>query len=485
MRKTILTLLALTIIAAMLVGPGLAAPPKEGGGETLFLQLDLSGVEVAEGMSRAQVLGAYRLHQGLQMKRVIGFLASLKDQGLVASFQPDFDANGILVTTTGAEGVAALSSSPGLFTTTAASPEAQERSAEVFHAAMWTQMKNADTTVIEAASTFWTWMQLGNSWLSGTVAPNTLVRVTLKDRSGNVIATARARSDGDGDWETSFRNWQEVYPGYRVTVRAGGVSKSVRVPRLTIFANRDTDVSSGKAPANKTVYVGLGHWYLTNSGWKRRWYEHTVGTNGLGNYSYDFTGDVNMRGDDWAYVTYCPNDNWCIDRGVTVPQVSALLGHPTAWGHFEPLTQATVVLKDSANVEKARVVYRTDYWGWFDVDFYDGSGNPVMVKPGDKITVSGSGGITARPINLTAKANAKADTVSGKAKPNKRVGIGLRHYTSEYDYYYYYRYPKANTKGNYLADFTSLVNMAVNDAGYVYYQDPRTGDATEVAFIAQ
>ncbi len=245
MRRSILTLLAVTIIAAMLVTPGGAASPKRGGGETLFLQLDLSEVGVAEGMSRVQILGTYRLHQGLQWRRVIGFLAYLKDQGLVVSFRPDFDANGILVTTTGAEGVAALRSSPGLFATTKASSEALERSREAFHATMRASRISAATDVAPSIVTFHTEVALGEDWIGGTVAPSTLVKVTLKDKSGAILAKAHTVSDGAGDWETSFRNGQRVYAGYKVIVRAGGVKHKLRVPRLTIVPNRDTDVSSG------------------------------------------------------------------------------------------------------------------------------------------------------------------------------------------------------------------------------------------------
>lgn len=485
MRRSIFTLIAVTIIVALLVTPALASPPKEGGGTTLFLQLDLSEVVVTQGMSPAQVLGAYRVHQGLQVNRIIALLLYLKDKGFVASFEPDFDNNGILVTTTGAEGVAALHSSPGLFTTTEASPEALERSAEAFHAAMQASMKAARTRVSPAVGTFWTWVALGDNWISGTVSPSTLVRVTLKDASGNIVATARTVSDSDGDWETSFRNRQRIWPGYTVIVKAGGMTKSIKVPRMTIFANRDTDVSSGKAVADKTVYVDLGHYYPTASGWKSSWYGHNVGTDGGGNYSTDFTGDVNMYGDDWTSVIYCPNDNWCLQRGVSVPCVGVRLGHNEAWGRFDPITQVTVILKNSAGVEKARTVYLTDWWGYFWVEFYDGSGNPVMVRPGDMITVSGSGSITGKPINLTAQADAGEDTVSGKAKPNRYVTAGVRHYTSEWDYTYYWLYPKANSLGNYLADFTAQVNMVVNDAGLVYYQDPVTGDGTQVEFIAK
>jgi hypothetical protein len=486
MRRNILTLITVTIIVALLATPGLASPPKEGGGETIFLQLDLSEVVISQGMSPAQVLGAYRLHQGLQVRRIIGLLVYLKDKGLVASFEPDFDNNGILVTTTGAEGVAALHSSPGLFTTTEASPEALERSAEAFHAAILASMKAA-REVAEVNGTFWTYVELGDDDLWGEVAPSTTVWVTLKDASGNIVATARTVSESDGDWGTYFRNGQRVWPGYRVIVKSGGITKSIVVPKLTILANRNTDISSGKGPANKTVVVGLYHCYLTASGRDCDWYGHAVLTDGSGNYSYDFTSDANMIGLDLTYVQYEPNANWTIYRGIEVPGVYGGLGHNYAWGYYNPFTQITVILKNSANVEKARTTCRTNYWGWFwMVEFYNASGKPVMVRPNDKITVKGSpGGITATMINLTANADAAANTVSGKAKPNQRVEVELRHYTSEYDYDYYEGYPKANSAGNYSYDFTGTVNMVVNDAGYVWYPNPNTGDGTEVWFIAQ
>ena len=486
MRRGMVTLLAVTIIAMIVASPGLASPPREGGGETLFLQLDLSEVKVAEGISPAQVLGEYRLQQGLQMKMVISLLVHLKDQGLVASFQPNFDANGILVTTTGAEGIAALRSSPGLFTTTAGSPRALERSAEAFHAAMRAPMKAATRKIVRANDTFWTTIDLGGNWLWGQVAPSTEVEVTLKAPEGNIIDRARAISDSDGWWDAQFRAWHRVYRGYTVIVEAGGITKSIRIRWwLTISAKRKTDVSSGKGPRNKTVWVGLGHLYLTDSGWDSDWYGDWVATDRRGNYSYDFTGEVNMKGDDYAFVEYWPNDNWGLQRGVTVPGVAARLQNNNAWGNFTPFTQITVILKDSRNREKARAVCLTDSGGYFRVEFYNENGNPVMVRPRDKITVSGSGSIQAKVMDLRAKANATEDTVSGKAKPNQRVAVGLRHWTSGTDYDYYQKFPEGDSTGHYLADFSSLVDMAVDDSGYVYASNPRTGDGTQVEFIAE
>lgn len=485
MRRSIFILIAVTIIVAMMATPGIASSPKQGEGTTLFLQLDLSDVKVSQGMSPAQVLGAYRVHQSWQVNRIIAFLVYLKDKGLVASFQPDLDNNGILVTTTGPEGAAALHSSPGLFTTTEANPEALEQSAQALHTAMRASMK---TSVKEglADGALWTFVELGDYDVWGDAAPSTLVKVTLKDKNGNVVATARTTSESDGDWDTYFHNGQRVWPGYRVIVKSGGVTKSIKIPQLTILAKRNTDISSGKGPANKTVVVGFVHHYLTASGWDSDWYEHAVPTGGSGNYSYDFTSDANMIGLDWTYVQYEPNADWTIDREVGVPGVFGFLGQNYAWGYYKPATQVKVILKNSSGVEKARTTCRTSFWGSFYVEFYDSSGNPVMVRPGDKITVTASpGGITATMINLTANANAAADTVSGKAKPNKYVDVELRHYTSEYDYDYYYKYPKANSAGNYSTDFTGTVNMKVNDAGYVYYTNPKTGDGAEVRFIAQ
>lgn len=137
--------------------------------------------------------------------------------------------------------------------------------------------------------------------VDGYTTPNKAVSLALK-RGGSTLATASTTSDVDGFFSAFFTaagSVVDILAGDIVDVTASPTN-SITVPTLTANLNAATNVVSGTAPAGSTVRVWAFHW---DDGWFDA-YDKSVNTDSSGNYSADFTTDVDLLDYDYAYVRY-------------------------------------------------------------------------------------------------------------------------------------------------------------------------------------
>jgi hypothetical protein len=137
--------------------------------------------------------------------------------------------------------------------------------------------------------------------VDGYTTPNKAVSLALK-RGGSALATASTTSNVDGGFSAFFTaagSVVDILAGDIVDVTASPTN-SITVPTLAANLNAATNVVSGTAPASSAVRVWAFHW--TGGGFTS--YNKPINTDSSGNYSADFTTDVDLLDYDYAYVRY-------------------------------------------------------------------------------------------------------------------------------------------------------------------------------------
>ncbi|HFD40852.1 MAG TPA: hypothetical protein ENJ31_13500 [Anaerolineae bacterium] len=141
-----------------------------------------------------------------------------------------------------------------------------------------------------------------NEIVDGYATPNSVATLTLK-RAGNPIATATASTDEDGFFSAFFTdgsgNLVDIQPGDTVEVTASPTT-SITVADLSATVDPDSDTVSGSGPANATLLVKAFAW--TGWGWTSA--SKAAYSDGSGNFSVDFTGDLDLTDISYAYVRY-------------------------------------------------------------------------------------------------------------------------------------------------------------------------------------
>ena len=129
-------------------------------------------------------------------------------------------------------------------------------------------------------------------------------------------------------------------------------------------------------------------------------------------------------------------------------------------GEVTPDVDVQITLKDPEGSIKAELVTYTD--GYFDVYF------AATILGGDtvEITPEGEDSVSIYVTPMTGVADKVTDTVSGTAAPNSQVGIQVQHYDGA-NYSWWYKYADTDASGNFLADFSSEVDIHSSDQIFV------------------
>jgi len=274
-------------------------------------------------------------------------------------------------------------------------------------------------------TTFTFSVYLNNTYLQGSSSfASTLHTVSLLDSSGNPIDRVYVTSDGSGYWSANFDT--PVVPTDKVKVSAGGEQRTVTVPRLSIRANRVTDVFFGKAPANALLSLSFAH-YPTLDPSSYTYHNALVTASGGGDWSLDVTVLANMSGSDNASVFYENASGDQFQASATVPYMSVRRGSPALAGDLNVGTTATFELRKSNNDLRATASASWySAYGGIQTFFSDSSGNFVPVRATNKVIGSFATDalITIPAIAFTA--DVSSDQATGACLPNAPFSLYIR-----------------------------------------------------------
>jgi hypothetical protein len=298
--------------------------------------------------------------------------------------------------------------------------------------------------------------ELFDDSIEGTGPPNTELKVTLKDSSGNYLNHFFVTTDGDGDWDGEF--WPDIKPGHRITASDGSNSRTLIVPPLNFKINRVSDVISGKSAPNSQVDITVFNCSNFDDCFNTGTF--TRNTNGQGNFSYDSTSNYNLRGNDFVIVEWESAQGDFMSRFLDVPSVNVWVNNNETWGDARPRQDVTVWLFNSQGNQKAKLKDRASAW------FGDyGSFFGVNMRPGDFIGSNiASDALWQIPANNPTFDTA-TDVVTGKCFRNREFQV----YAQQGNGPSGEVYGTTNNNGNFSVDLMAL-------DGY----DLQSGDLVEI-----
>ena len=346
------------------------------------------------------------------------------------------------------------------------------------------ELGNNETYTTAAIPSFT--IELFGSCFSGSkLGANRHIIASLRDNNNLIVSNYDGDADGSGNIEDCF-DWSgpvsDFLPGYRVKFQrlSGSTllsSHTTEIPWIKFLsAKKSTSAVTGKGPGGKSFTAVWEHPALDVPG-NYLTVTKTGNVSVYGDWSVDF-GTTAMRGDDYIEFKVKQTANIYIYRSFWLPSVYCGLGDNWCDLYGFPLKDASLSITHSSKTYTFQGKF--DNWGWFGVDLVTFSKLPIFMIAGD--TVSGTGISSPHQLpNLTAIPHPNADTVTGKAPPSRNFWVWIEIANSGN---WYSRWSHTNSLGNYMADFSTSVDILPNQpvTAEVFYKDPTTGYVTVYLF---
>lgn len=274
-------------------------------------------------------------------------------------------------------------------------------------------------------------------------------------------------------------------PGDTVQATFEGKSAVAVVPSFSVVSDPKTSTVSGTTNATVITTSGLTQtlavWPTsTSDAYPGSYGKHVLVANSAFNATNPFypgavegPGGVDLYWDPGAqgHVRYVDADgNFIYATFAAVSDYPVLDIHKGSnWvGGMTPVSsgQVTVTVK-SGSTTKGIGSTNTDIGGMFDMQIFDGAGNPIRIAEGDVVEFTPPLTTVVVPP-LTASVDVDNDRISGKGPANALLNFRLDHWYNDYD-----SMTVATDKdGNYTLDLRGLVDILPNMWGRLEYRNP-------------
>ena len=247
----------------------------------------------------------------------------------------------------------------------------------------------------------------GSCQVQGKTGANKVVKLVWKDREGDLKSTQSVTAKATGRWVSRCDNYTSgIARGDTIKATVGAASRTFTVPRLTVDANRVTDVIDGVGPADASLHVFVGHY--EGFAYQGRT-DRVVGTDSGGLYSVAMGAFVDILGDDFVGATWTDAGD-SVTRSYWAPAVQVYRNDSGVRVWARPGTDVSVSLSGS---DSATFSSRTAIDGFAGGSFTDGHGDGVYVHAGDSITSNIASDATFTVPALSISAAVSTDVVSG------------------------------------------------------------------------
>ncbi len=266
-------------------------------------------------------------------------------------------------------------------------------------------------------------MYLNQTFSAGVGPPNTAHTVTLYAPGGaiadQVYLTSAANGQYNAFWEVP------VIAGSKIKAAAAGNLRTFTVPNLSARVNRVTDVANGKGPAGITVQLFVSHNTSLNPNSSVNFNSITT-ANSSGNWSFDFTPQVNLTGNDSVSAYWLTANNDQVQAAATVPFMSARRASSHLKGALNTGATATIELRTAANALRGTAAGAWSTFAFFDAEFVNSSGDPVSVKSGNKVVGSFATDANVTIPTISVGGDASSEQVTGQCMPNTPYSVYVR-----------------------------------------------------------
>jgi hypothetical protein len=210
----------------------------------------------------------------------------------------------------------------------------------------------------------------------------------------------------------------------------------------------------GFAPANSPVQLHVSH---------RKTFKESVEAvfettaNGSGEYSFDTTGDVNLRGGDQVTVITAEGND-LFGAQVIAPHVNVLHANNVAYGTANNGTDLVLELHDELDNLKADVTAGASplFFGisLFQVSLFDDDGGAAYPIGGDRLTATLADDADLQIPDSYLNGTPATDVVSGRCMPNAPYVLQAR---------FQVFFGKTNSTGRLTRDVGSRMNLRRGD----------------------
>jgi hypothetical protein len=289
-------------------------------------------------------------------------------------------------------------------------------------------------------------LTLGDSSVFGVAPPNKTVTGKLLDAKGNTIATASDVADG-GTYHFFFGRLESVpiLPGYKVKLQTGVRRLTAAVPKLTVLANRTSNVISGVAPRNAGVSVGATHFTWTDEGTEQEPLQTLVVAGKDGKFAFDATVFADLVGGDMVSARLSLSRGAVgVTANATIPYVVGYLERARISGLGTPSKTVGIAVRDRQKKVIFSTMVRTGLGGVFNLTLTDGT-TSVTLQPKMTVVANFSGAAVAKLPQVTGALDVGRHVIRGKGPPNTYLRIQTQQP-------FYTHYGQTDGRGRYEVD---------------------------------
>ena len=269
-----------------------------------------------------------------------------------------------------------------------------------------------------------------------------------------------------------------LQPGDVVQATAGGATTIITVPTVNVTSDPVNDRLTGTTSGTTVITTTYGA-TRTLALWPTSLYDGDYGKYVLPDASGVFTAvnpfysSANPDGGQspldwnpgtWGHYRYVDaNSNYVYGRFLApfTPKVTVQENGNRVYGYVAlPGVPVTVTLKTGTTVRAVRHTVSDPTSAWFDVRFYDASGNPVYIQANDTVEVSASPTIVVPVVPLSGQVNATTNVVSGSGPANASLSVEMGGY----------HLPAiTDSSGAFSVDFTGVYDIRPGDRARIRY----------------
>ncbi len=326
---------------------------------------------------------------------------------------------------------------------------------------------------------------VGDYCFDGYARKDSFLKIVVRDSLNRLKGRSAVIADSVGGWYgcTDF-GVIETGDKIRVTVFETGQRLLFTVPKLTVDANRSTDVVSGRGPAGKKVTVEVSDY--SNSIFGGYPYDETrkLNVSGGGSYSHDFSTDgIDLLGGAEVLVDYSAQAGLVhVVRRMTVPYLYVQIGDSHFGGAARPNKHVGLTLTLGGGEVATGDAVADFVSSGFDGLFVDADGDTYKIVGGEHIASTGIAGDASFTIPaINAQVALASDKISGTCFANELVGVAV---IGPGYFAYGVKYKTAAADGSFSIDMTNMVNVKRGASVYVACFRPG-GDIVEQDLVAK
>lgn len=274
-----------------------------------------------------------------------------------------------------------------------------------------------------------------------------------------------ARTDGMGYFYGEFfdqGSQVEIAPGDTVKVGTGSLTETIQVVQITGTADPLNDQVTGVITGtglSLPVSVTVGLWFGT--------VDQTVSTDGMGNFTVDFSAACDMDATDNPRVGYEDSGgNWVETALSPVGFFAVFQTFDEVDGYAAPGATVTITRTPQMGPQESDTTTASTNDGSYWVGF-------AAIEPNDVIEVdNGSSLISTTVVSLTATATPWVnDIITGTAPADSEVGVAVWQISPVGRWLWHKKTVTSGGSGDYSADFSGILNLDRMSGVWVIFPD--------------